>query len=71
MHGGVGGGKRPGSIWAEHLPRANTRTYLQCCGPTGFGLWAILQKRKNLRATSNRMMYKTTDSQDLKLKKGR
>jgi len=36
-------------------------------GPTSFNLRAILQKRENLRATSNKMMYehKTTCSQDL------
>ena len=37
-------------------------------GPTKFDLRANLQKRENLRATSNKMMCKTTDSQDLKLK---
>jgi len=36
--------------------------------PTRFDLRAILQKRENLRATSNKMMCKTTDLQDLKLK---
>jgi len=34
-----------------------------------YGLF--LQKRDNSRATSNKMMYKTTDSQQLILKKGR
>ena len=34
-----------------------------------FVLRAILQKRDNLRATSSKMIYKTTESQDLKLKK--
>jgi len=37
-------------------------------GPTTFDQRAILQKCDNSRATSNKMMYKTTDSQDLKLK---
>jgi len=32
-------------------------------GPTSFTLRAVLQKRDNLRATSNKMMYKTTCSQ--------
>ena len=40
-------------------------------GPTAFALQAILQKRDNSRATSNKMMYKATESQHLKLKKGR
>ena len=35
-------------------------------GPTTFALRAILQKRDNLRVTSNKMMYKTRCSQDLK-----
>jgi len=39
-------------------------------GPTAFGLRAILHKRDKLRVTSNKIMYKTIDSQDLKLKKG-
>jgi len=38
-------------------------------GPTTFVLWAILQKRDNSRATSNKIMYKTTNSQQLKLKR--
>jgi len=37
-------------------------------GPTSFDLRAILQKRENLRAISNKAMFKTTVSQDLKLK---
>jgi len=37
-------------------------------GPTTFDLQAILQKRDNSRATSNKTMYKTTDSKYLKLK---
>jgi len=37
-------------------------------GPATFDLRAILQKRDNSRATSSKMMYETTDSQDLKLK---
>jgi len=40
-------------------------------GPTAFDQQAILQKRDNSRDTSNKMMYKTTDSQYLKLKTGR
>jgi len=35
---------------------------------TAFDLRAILQRRDNLRATSNEMIYKTTCSQNLKLK---
>jgi len=38
-------------------------------GLTALDLRAILQKRDNFRAASNKMMYKTTDSQDLKPKK--
>jgi len=38
-------------------------------GPTTIDLRAILQKCDNSQATSNKMMYKTTDSQDLKLKR--
>jgi len=41
------------------------------CGPTTFDLQAILQKHDNLWATSIKMVCKTTDSQHLKLKKGR
>jgi len=37
-------------------------------GPTTFDLQAISQKRDNSRATSNKMMYKTTDSKYLNLK---
>jgi len=37
--------------------------------PTTFYLRAILQKRYNLRATFNKMMHKTTDSQHVKLKR--
>jgi len=40
-------------------------------GPTTFYLQAILQRCDNSRATSNKMLYKTTDPQQLKLKKGR
>jgi len=40
-------------------------------GLTTFNLWAILQIRGNSWATSKKMMYKTTDSQQLNLKKGR
>jgi len=43
-------------------------TGLRQRGPTTFNLWDILQKRDNSRATSNKMMCETTDSQDLKLK---
>jgi len=37
-------------------------------GPTTFDFQAISQKRENSRATSNKMMYKTTDSKYSKLK---
>jgi len=37
--------------------------------PTSFDLRAILQKRDNLRSDPKKIMYKTTGSQDLKLKK--
>jgi len=37
--------------------------------PTTFYLLAILQKRDNLRVTFTQIMYKTTDSQHLKLKR--
>jgi len=40
-------------------------------GSTTLYIRAILQKRDKSRATSNKMMYKTTDSQHLKLKQGR
>jgi len=40
-------------------------------GPTTFDLQAILQKHDNLKATSNKMMCKTTDSHHLKLEKRR
>jgi len=40
-------------------------------GPTTFDLRAILQTRNNPLVTSNKMMYKTTGSQHLKLKTGR
>jgi len=36
-------------------------------GPTTFYLRAILQRRDNSRATSNKMMYELIDSQYLKL----
>ena len=39
-------------------------------GPTTFDLRTILQRRQNLWATSNKMMYKTTDSQYIKTEKG-
>ena len=38
-------------------------------GPATSYLRAVLQRRDNTRATSNKMMYETTDSQDLKLKR--
>ena len=38
-------------------------------GPATFDLPAILQKRGYFRVTSNKMIYKTTDSQVFKLKK--
>ena len=38
-------------------------------GPTSFDLRANSHKRNNSRATSSKMMYKITDSQDLKLKR--
>ena len=38
-------------------------------GPTTFSLRGILQKHDNSRATSNKMMYKTTDSQDIKFQR--
>jgi len=31
-------------------------------GPTTFFLWVIFQRHDNLWATSNKMMYETTDS---------
>jgi len=43
--------------------------YLYQRGPTSFNLRVMLQKRHNLRATSNNLMYKTTCSKDLKLKR--
>jgi len=54
----------------EHLTKI-TLHHLGQRGPATLDLRAILQKRDNLRATSNEMKYKTTDSQDFKLKKGR
>jgi len=39
------------------------------CGPNIFDLRAILQKRDNSPDISHKMIYNTTDSQDLKLKK--
>ena len=38
-------------------------------GPTTFDLRVILQKCDNLRATFKKMIYKTTNLQDLKLKR--
>jgi len=38
---------------------------------TTFYLRTILQKRDTSRATSNKMMYETTDAQHLRLKDGR
>jgi len=40
-------------------------------GPAAFDLRANFQKRDNLRASFKKTMYKTTDSQDLKVKKER
>jgi len=40
-------------------------------GPTTSELRTSLQNRDNSRATTDKMMYKATDSQDLKPKKGR
>jgi len=40
-------------------------------GATTFDLRAILHKRDDLGAASNKMIYKTIDSQHLQLKKGR
>jgi len=40
-------------------------------GPTTFYLRVISQKGDNLRTPSNKIMYKTTDSQNLKLKNGK
>jgi len=37
-------------------------------GPTTLELRAIIQKRGTSQATSNKIMCKTTDSQDLKIK---
>ena len=34
-------------------------------GPTAFDLQAILQKRDDSRSTSNKLVYKTTNSQSL------
>jgi len=59
--------------WNEHDRKSDPCTslilqYLQQRGPT-INLPAILQKRDNSLATSNKMMYKTTYSQALKLKR--
>jgi len=40
-------------------------------GPTTFYLRVISQKGDNFRTPSNKIMYKTADSQHLKLKMGR
>jgi len=37
--------------------------------PTSFYLLAVLQKRESLRVAFKKIMYKTTDSQHLKLKR--
>jgi len=37
---------------------------LNRCGSTRFDQQAILQNRYNSRATSNKMIYKTTDTKD-------
>jgi len=49
-------------IWAFELEQR---------GPTTSDLRAILQNCDYMRTSSNKMMCKTTDSQQLKLKKGR
>jgi len=46
----------------------NGHLYLGQGGPTTFDPRAIFQKRDNSRANSTNMMYKTTKSQNLKLK---
>ena len=38
-------------------------------GPTTFDLRAILQKRDKSRDTSNKILYNTSHSQDVKLKR--
>ena len=54
-----------------HLSHSSMETQLCIAvfqrGPTTFDLRAILQKCDNSRATSSKMVYKTTNSQDLKL----
>jgi len=40
-------------------------------GPTAFDLRAILQKHDYLRAACSKMMHKTLDPHDFKLKKGK
>jgi len=39
-------------------------------GPTTFDLEPFYKKHDNMWAASNKIKYKTTDSQDFKLKKG-
>jgi len=51
------------------LPCSVTGTGLAQRGQRTFDLRAILRKRDNSRSFSNEMMYKTTDSQHLKLNK--
>jgi len=45
-----------------------TQMLLNQRGPTTFDLRAILQNCENSRTTSDKMMHRTTVSQDLKLK---
>jgi len=49
-------------------PEPQSWMYLGQHGPTIFDLWTILQNR-DVRATYNKMMYKTGDTKDLKLKR--
>jgi len=60
---------RKKSFRGLHVTRMWCRPAIEQRGPTTFDLRAILQKRDNLWATSNKIMYKTKDSQDLKLKR--
>jgi len=63
----------PGSktVWRQVISVMVVANVLYQCCPTTFDPWAILQKYDNSRATFNKMMYERTDSQYLKLKKGR
>jgi len=56
------------TVIANNIPELSEYNSIKH-GPTTFDLRAILQKRDNLRATSNKMIYKTTCSQHLKLKR--